>query len=634
MGGLDQHTLLRNILEGTSAEVGERFFAALVEHLARATGTRGAWVTEYLPESNRLRALAFWMDGEWIENYEYDIAGTPCELVIEDTRLVHIPDNILELYPGDSDIDRIGAVSYIGVPLQDIDGRILGHLSVLHSEPLPADEDLLAVFRIFAARASAELQRLRVEADVHAREGKLTALVDSAMDAIVELDERLQISRLNPAAEKLFGRSDADLRGRSLTALLKADSADKLRRCADSLGKRPQGQRYLWVAGGLNVRCMEGSAFQAEATLSQFEMEGRRCYTLILRDVEARRIAERRIEALSRETEYLREEIRALGEFDAIIGKSPALLRVLNDVREVADTDAAVLILGETGTGKELIARAIHDASPRRDRALVKVNCAAMPANLVESELFGHEKGAFTGATQKREGRFSLAHGGTIFLDEIGELPLELQAKLLRVLQEGEFEPLGSSTTRKVNVRVIAASNRDLRQAVEEGGFRQDLFYRLNVFPITMPPLRARREDIALLATGFTQRFARRNGRAMQPPTAECIERLKAYDWPGNVRELQNVIERAVITARDGQLNLDRALPDAAPVAKPSHPPEITGAIQTMDDLREMERRNLLRALEAADWKVSGEQGAASMLGIHPSTLSSRMKALGIKRPA
>lgn len=633
MGGLDQHTLLRTILEGTSAEVGERFFAALVEHLAKATGTRGAWVTEYLPESNRLRALAFWMDGEWIDDYEYDIAGTPCELVIEDARLVHIPDNILELYPGDSDIDRIGAVSYMGVPLQDVDGRILGHLSVLHSEPLPADDDLLAVFRIFAARASAELQRMRAEADVHAREGKLSALIDSAMDAIVELDERLQITRLNPAAEKLFGRSGADLHGRTLTALLKADSADKLRRCADSLGKRPQGQRYLWVAGGLLVSRTDGKPFQAEATLSQFEMEGRRCYTLILRDVEARHIAERRIEALSREAEYLREEIRTLGEFDAIIGKSPALLRVLNEVREVADTDAAVLILGETGTGKELVARAIHDASPRRDRALVRVNCAAMPANLIESELFGHEKGAFTGATQKREGRFALAHGGTIFLDEVGELPLELQAKLLRVLQEGEFEPLGSSTTRKVNVRVIAATNRDPGQAVEDGSFRQDLFYRLNVFPITIPPLRERKDDIALLATEFAQRCARRNARVIQPPSAQYIERLQAYDWPGNVRELQNVIERAVITARDGRLNLDRALPDIGPVAVPSSAPEEANAIQTMDDLRDIERRNLLRALETAGWKVSGEQGAASILGIHPSTLSSRMKALGIKRP-
>lgn len=634
MVGPDQHTLLSSILEGTSAEVGERFFTALVEHLARATGTRGAWVTEYLPETNQLRALAFWMDGEWIENYEYDIAGTPCELVIEDARLVHIPDNIVELYPGDSDIDRIGAVSYMGVPLQDVDGRILGHLSVLHSEPLPADEYLLAVFRIFAARASAELQRMRAEADVHAREGKLTALVDSAMDAIVELDGRLQITRLNPAAEKLLGQADSELRGRNFTALLKAGSADKLRRCADGLGKRPQGQRYLWVAGGLQVRRTDGKSFQAEATLSQFEIDRHPYHTLILRDVEARLAAEQRIEALSQEAEYLREEIRSLGEFDAIIGKSPALLRVLNEVREVADTNAAVLILGETGTGKELIARAIHDASPRRDRALVKVNCAAMPTNLIESELFGHEKGAFTGATQKRDGRFALAHGGTIFLDEIGELPLELQAKLLRVLQEGEFEPLGSSTTRRVNVRVIAATNRDLRQAVEDGSFRQDLFYRLNVFPITMPPLRERKEDIPFLAGEFAQRCARRNARTIQPPSVECIERLKAYDWPGNVRELQNVIERAVITARDGQMNLDRALPDIAPVVTQSSVPGQVDSIRTKDDLRDIERDNLLRALEAAGWKVSGEQGAASILGIHPSTLSSRMKALGIKRPA
>jgi transcriptional regulator with GAF, ATPase, and Fis domain len=306
-------------------------------------------------------------------------------------------------------------------------------------------------------------------------------------------------------------------------------------------------------------------------------------------------------------------------------------------VEQVAETDATVLILGETGTGKELIARAIHARSPRRDRALVSVNCAAMPESLVESELFGHEKGAFTGATARREGRFAMADGGTIFLDEVGELPLHLQAKLLRVVQHSEFEPVGSSKTRRVDVRVIAATNRDLLQASRDGTFREDLYYRLNVFPLQVPPLRERAEDIPLLASAFAERYARRSGRTLEPLSESCIRRLQSYSWPGNVRELQNVIERAVIISRDGRLDLDRALPEEARVAAPSAAADWGDgdgpAIHTAREIEELERRNYRRALDAAGWKVAGEGGAAALLGMKPSTLSSRMKALGISRP-
>jgi transcriptional regulator with GAF, ATPase, and Fis domain len=307
----------------------------------------------------------------------------------------------------------------------------------------------------------------------------------------------------------------------------------------------------------------------------------------------------------------------------------------MEDVAQVAGTDATVLILGETGTGKELIARAIHGAGRRKDKPLIRVNCAAIPSMLMESEFFGHEKGAFTGATARREGRFALADGGTIFLDEVGELSLDLQAKLLRVLQDGEFEPVGSSKTRRVDVRVLAATNRDLDEAVRQGDFREDLFYRLNVFPIRVPPLRERGEDVALLATAFLQRYCRQMVRALEPLTPQCIERLKAYNWPGNVRELQNIIERAVITARDGRLNLDRGLPRLEP-ALPATDPDagVRGArVLTTDELRELERANLVRALERASWKISGSEGAAQLLGMNPSTLASRMKALGISRP-
>jgi transcriptional regulator with GAF, ATPase, and Fis domain len=319
---------------------------------------------------------------------------------------------------------------------------------------------------------------------------------------------------------------------------------------------------------------------------------------------------------------------------DEIIGGSAALRRVLADVHQVAVTDATVLILGETGTGKELIARAIHLASRRRDKPLIKVNCAAIPATLIESEFFGHEQGAFTGATKKRDGRFALAHGGTIFLDEVSELPLELQSKLLRVLQEGEFEPVGSAHTRKVDARVIAATNRDLAQAVHDGKFREDLYYRLNVFPISLPALRERREDIGMLAAAFAQKFAKRLGRSLEPLSRDCLRRLEAYNWPGNVRELQNIIERAVITSSDGKLNLDRALPETVnlPYIMPADDSAAAKRVRTAKELEELERQNLIAALESADWKVAGGNGAAQLLGIKPTTLSSRMKALGIER--
>jgi transcriptional regulator with GAF, ATPase, and Fis domain len=272
----------------------------------------------------------------------------------------------------------------------------------------------------------------------------------------------------------------------------------------------------------------------------------------------------------------------------------------------------------------------------RKDRPLITVNCAAIPVTLMESEFFGHEKGAFTGATRRREGRFAIADGGTIFLDEVGELNRELQAKLLRVLQEGEFTPVGSSRTHRTDVRVITATNRDLSDAVRDGDFRTDLFYRLNVFPITVPPLRKRGDDIRLLAEHFVARFSKRIGRHILPLSVECIERLKAYEWPGNVRELQNVVERGVITARHGRLNLAYALPQGVEPSynQASNPPPDPGkGLKTMQQLQRLERNNILLALETSQWRVAGEKGAAKLLGIPPSTLQSKLKAMKIKRP-
>ena len=639
LGGLDEGIALRSILEGTAKETGERFFVALVENLAKALNTHGAWVTEYIQESRRLRALAFWMDGHWIQNYETGLAGTPCEQVIDTANLVHFPDKLLELFPDDADVTEIGAVSYMGIPLKDIDGRILGHLAVIDRRPMPEEPRVLTLFNIFAARATAEMQRLRAEKQVREREEKLRGLFDSAMDAVIEFDQNLKVTRMNPAAEQAFGCAGQQLVGEEFIRLISEESQDKLRTLIHELGAHAQERRSLWIPGGLQALPVGGKEFPAEATLSRFEIERQSFYSLILRNINARLEADRKIHSLAAEAAYLREELKSLGGFGEILGQSDALKRVLEDVEQVAVTDTTVLILGETGTGKELIARAIHGASRRRDKPLITINCAAIPAALMESEFFGHEKGAFTGATQKREGRFALADHGTIFLDEIGELPLDLQAKILRVLQEGEFAPVGSSQTKKVDVRVMAATNRDLNQTVRHGSFREDLYYRLNVFPIRVPPLRERDNDIVLLASAFAAKFAQRMGRRIEPLSDECKKRLKAYAWPGNVRELQNVTERAVITSRDGRLNLDRALPDVGSVtirATSTRADAIETAserILQIRDLQQLERKNILRALESTAWRVAGKDGAAELLGMNPSTLNSRIRALRIQRP-
>jgi PAS domain S-box-containing protein len=627
------------ILEGTANETGERFFAALVKNLAKALRTHGAWVTEYLQESRRLRALAFWMDGQWIQDYQTDLAGTPCEQVIDTANLVHFPDRLLELFPDDRDVTNIGAVSYMGIPLKDTDGRILGHMAVIDRRPMPEEPRVLALFNIFAARATAEMQRLRAEKQVREREEKLRGLFDSAMDAVIEFDENLKVTRMNPAAEKAFRYAAERVLGQDFSRLISEESRQKLQTLLGDLNTAPESRRSLWIPGGLQALPLDGTEFPAEATLSRFEIERRSFYSLILRNINERLEADRKIHSLAAEAAYLREEIKSLCGFDAILGQSEALKRVLEDIEQVAVTDTTVLILGETGTGKELIARAIHGASRRREKPLITINCAAVPAALMESEFFGHEKGAFTGATQKREGRFALADHGTIFLDEIGELPLDLQAKILRVLQEGEFAAVGSSHTKKVDVRVIAATNRDLNQAVKGGGFREDLYYRLNVFPIEVPPLRERDDDILLLAAAFAAKSAQRLGRRIEPLSDEYKKRLRGYLWPGNVRELQNVIERAVITSRDGHLNLDRALPDTTSdrncdvEAQQTMTEEVSERILQLRELQQLERKNILRALQSTAWRVAGKDGAATLLGMNPSTLNSRIRALRISRP-
>jgi formate hydrogenlyase transcriptional activator len=516
-GRKEVEALLQTIAEGTAATVGEAFFASLIQHLASALGVRYAYLAECL-EGTMARSRAFCRAGEMAENFRYDLTGTPCLNVIEG-RTCCYPEKLQQLFPRNEAIKRMRAEAYVGVPLRNSAGDIIGHLVVIDDKPARRDALWLAVLETFAGRAGAELERQQSD--------------EKLRDMFAEV-ERLK------------------------------------------------------------------SQLQAENV-------------------------------------YLQEEIRREHNFREMVGNSSALLDALDKVERVAPIDSTVLILGETGSGKELFARAIHSRSRRCQRPLVKVNCGSIAPGLVESELFGHVKGAFTGAIDKRIGRFELADGGTIFLDEIGELPVEAQVKLLRVLQEQEFEPVGSSRTIRVSVRVIAATNRDLEQAVREGRFRADLLYRLNVFPIEVPPLRKRRPDIPLLVAFFASAMARKIGKPINGFSTRSMQQMVNYDWPGNVRELQNIVERAAILARGPILDLEGLSLDErnSPGShdEPVSPDSLAIALPVAARLQDVERLHILGVLKNTGGVVEGTKGAATILGLHPNTLRSRMKKLGISVP-
>jgi len=382
---------------------------------------------------------------------------------------------------------------------------------------------------------------------------------------------------------------------------------------------------YPLLSGGQLVGTL-GLFFRRAIDAAEFDLLGTFAYQAATAIRTARTLEElsRLRERLEVENAYLQEELRSEMGFDEIVGTSPALRRVLRRVRQVAPADSTVLLIGETGTGKELIARAIHQLSARRERPLIKVNCGAIPSGLIESELFGHERGAFTGALQRRLGRFELADRGTLFLDEVGELSLETQVRLLRVLQEQEFERLGSTKTIKVNIRLVAATNRDLEQTVADKQFRSDLYYRLNVFPITVPSLRERTEDIPLLVRYFAQKYSQRMDRQIETVPADALTALSKYHWPGNIRELENLIERSVILSHGPDLRV----PLGELKVRNTAPADGDGSLETA------ERRHILRVLKETDWTVGGASGAATRLGMKRTTLLSRMRKLGISRPS
>ncbi|MFQ5950125.1 MAG: sigma 54-interacting transcriptional regulator, partial [Nitrospiria bacterium] len=443
---------------------------------------------------------------------------------------------------------------------------------------------LIAIVRDITERKHAE-EALRESKE------RFSRILESAMDAIVTLDREGRIMLFNTAAEKAFRCSAAKVIGQPFAPFLSERFRHFLMDYIRALDQKSVPHPYTWVPEGFTAIRATGEEFPIEASLSHVEVKGQKLYTIILRDIDDRRRAEEELRKMQLANLYLQEEIKIEYNLEEIVGKSRALKKVLKNVEMVAGIDSLVLITGDTGTGKELIARAVHNLSRRKVRALIKVNCGALPAGLIESELFGHEKGAFTGAISRKIGRFEMADGGTLFLDEIGALPQDLQPKLLRVLQEGEFERVGGTHTFKVDVRVIAATNRDLKKAVKGGSFRADLYYRLNVFPVHLPPLKERKEDIPLLTQYFLNKYAKRTGRRIEKIGQETIERLIAYPWPGNVRELENVIERAVILSKRPILEIeDELLPSSSLSDKKENFPK---------SLEEIEREYIVKTLDA-----------------------------------
>ena len=500
---------------------------------------------------------------------------------------------------------------------------------------------------------SQAVRQQRTEVALQENEARFRLAFENAPVGMAVAGLDFQLRQVNPALCRLLGYSEQELLATTLLELVHPDDLEKIIELVHCLlqGEMENSQvehRYLTkdgkiTQGRLCVPLIHNTPGAASYILAILKGEAEtQQIAQPLSAAPEKEVADllRRVQQLKAQVQsedgYQQEEIRLAQDFNQIVGSSVTLKQVLRQAQQVAPTDTAVLITGETGTGKELIAQAIHSLSARRNRALVKVNCAALPPTLIESELFGHEKGSFTGAATSRTGRFELAHGATIFLDEIGELPLELQAKLLRVLQEGEFERLGSSRTIKVDVRVIAATNQDLEEAVRHGKFRADLFYRLNVFPIRMPALRERREDIPLLTQFFVEQISQRLGKRIEKIAREDLEALERFRWPGNIRELRNVIERAVIIAPNGRLRLRDSLRINQTMELSPEPAEIdTGKAHEAHSTRleEIEREHILRVLEQTYWRVEGEHGAAAILGLNPGTLRSRMRKLGIQRP-
>ena len=614
----EREATLRAIAEGTAAYVGGEFFQFLVRNLAAALGVEYAFVSEFRVDRSKVRTLAFWARDHFKDNFEYAISDTPCEKVLAG-ELYHCSEKVAERFPlHKQDLEGLGVESYLAIPVTSANGKVLGHLAVMDRHRMDLEQLDLSVFKIFGARAGAELERTHMDAMLKDNEERLRDLFEEAPIAYVHEGLDSKFIRANRAALKSFGITADQVEGTYGFSFI-PDTPDAQRRLKDAFASIGKGIDTSGVV--LELRRKDNGKPLWIQWWSRPDPSGTYTRTMFI-DITERVLMEREKARLEAQNIYLQEEIQGSHNFGELIGGSTSLKKVLKNVGRVAPTDSTVLITGETGTGKELIARAIHNLSPRKDRPLVKVNCAAIPAGLIESELFGHEKGAFTGALTKKMGRFEVADKGTIFLDEIGELPLDLQSKLLRVLQEGEFERVGGTQTFKVSVRVIAATNRDLEQQSRTGHCRPDLYYRLNVFPIHLPALREREGDIPLLVQYFVRKFSANFSKKIDRIPERMMTALQRYPWPGNIRELEHVIERAVILSEGSKLE---------PIDWLSSAHSKAGEGKTLT-LEEMERQHIVDVLDHTNWRVSGEKGAAKILGLNPTTLEARMKKLGIER--
>jgi formate hydrogenlyase transcriptional activator len=668
--GNNPNEMLRIISEGTASVIGGDFFRSLAYHVILSTGIRYAIVTECANVAKtRVRTLVYVERDHFLDNFEYDLTGTPCEIVMKGDNYYCTAD-LDTFFPADE-----GVKSYFGVPIFLSNGEVIGHIAIFDTKPIAISEQKLNVLKIFASRAGAEIERKQKDEVIQQNMGRYKSLFDDSPIGLCEEDfseVKSYISKIkkkyNAALESVFRDNPEEIRNcyskikriNANKSQVKLFDFDTQEQYFDHLSNRfmPDAFKDLILTFDrreyvfereIEIRTSTGEkkmlkvkrvilpgaeADWSKSIISCVDITEQKRTQENLKDalIEVKQLKER----LEAENIYLQQEIKHDHNFEEIVSKSDVFKKVLQKVQQVAETDATVLILGESGTGKELIARAIHSISHRSDRPLVKVNCAALPANLIESELFGHEKGSFTGALTQKIGRFELANGGTLFLDEIGEMPLELQSKLLRVLQEGEFERVGSSKTLKIDVRIIAATNRDLQESVNNKEFRADLFYRLNVFPIYSPALRDRKEDIPVLVTHFCKKYGAKFGKKISSVAKPVLDILLTYDWPGNVRELENIIERGMIITKTNALESGDWLPMVVSrreqtLSQSITPPPLADS-SAKKSLEDVERHHILDVLNRTNWKIRGGDGAAKILNLNPTTLEARMKKLGIIR--
>jgi formate hydrogenlyase transcriptional activator len=637
--------------EAVSGKTGEAFFHALVGYLARALPADYVFVAALQADGQRVATLAVHAGTGEGAAFEYDLAGTPCSDVV--TRQVcSYPTGVQKLFPEDKMLVEIGAEGYVGCPMTDSSGRCLGLLCAVTAQPLENPKLAEALLSIFAARAGTELERKNYEDAlahseerfrafvVHGNEGVMWCKLEQPLSMDLPEDEQIEhlykytyVADCNDQAARIFGFYKAeDLLGARLDVITSRSDPEFLERLrmgirsgweSSQVERTFQGRDLLMTRSGV----IENGKLQSVWTTARDITALKQAEAEVLRLNDELKSHLEQLTALKAQLEqdnaYLLDEIRSEHNLGDMVGASPKFRELTERIQLVAATTATVLITGETGTGKELVARAIHNLSPRSNRPLVKVNCAAISAGLVESELFGHVKGAFTGATERRIGRFEYADGGTLFLDEVTELPLETQGKLLRVLQEQEFEPVGTNRTLKVDVRLLAATNRNLAELVREGRFRMDLYYRLLVVPVDVPALRERRDDIPQLAAHFVRRWSRQFGRHVERISEDTMREMVTYDWPGNIRELENFLARAIVLCPGDTLNMPLLVAETGPPAE--HQPH---------SMEAAERKHIESVLASTGWVIEGPKGAAQILNMNPSTLRSRMRRLGVIRPA